>query len=234
MRMGAMTSADGALLNEIGARRPLPDDTITLAATNQTANSINAKALAALPGKVKIAKANIDGEFGMQVPAEEELELKPGARVMFLRNDSFQDGSRWVNGTLGTVIKIDGAVHVATDEYPDDPVEVRPVVWEKIQYTYDQISNTVEADVHATFEQFPLRLAWAVTIHKSQGQTLDSAILDFGRGAFADGQAYVAFSRIRTLDGVYLSRELKPSDIRVDARVVSFMRTAKDNDRLID
>ena len=234
MRMGAMTSADGALLNEIGARRPLPDDAITLASTNQTANSINAKALAALPGKVKIAKANIDGDFGMQVPAEEELELKPGARVMFLRNDSFQDGSRWVNGTLGTVIKVDGAVHVATDEYPDEPVEVRPVVWEKIQYTYDQISNTVEADIHATFEQFPLRLAWAVTIHKSQGQTLDSAILDFGRGAFADGQAYVAFSRIRTLDGVYLSRELRPSDIRVDARVVSFMRTAKDNDRLID
>jgi ATP-dependent exoDNAse (exonuclease V) alpha subunit len=107
-------------------------------------------------------------------------------------------------------------------------------VWEKIQYTYDADKNVVEADIQATFEQFPLRLAWAVTIHKSQGQTLDSAILDFGRGTFADGQAYVAFSRIRTLDGIYLSRELKPSDIRVDARVVSFMKTAKDNDRLID
>jgi ATP-dependent exoDNAse (exonuclease V) alpha subunit len=153
---------------------------------------------------------------------------------MFLRNDSAMDGGRWVNGTLGTVIKVDGVVHVATDDLPDEPVEVKPVVWEKIQYTYDTDKNVVEADIQATFEQFPLRLAWAVTIHKSQGQTLDSAILDFGRGTFADGQAYVAFSRIRTLDGIYLSRELKPSDIRVDARVVSFMKTAKDNDRLID
>lgn len=233
MRMGRMTSEDGAMLNEVGARRPLPPDVITLAATNHTANSINAKALAALPGSVKVAKANIDGEFGAQFPAEEELELKPGARVMFLRNDSAMDGGRWVNGTLGTVVRVDGVVHVATDDFPDETVEVKPVVWEKIQYTYDQLKNTVEADIQATFEQFPLRLAWAVTIHKSQGQTLDSAILDFGRGAFADGQAYVAFSRIRTLDGVYLSRELRPSDIKVDPRVVSFMKTAKDNDWLI-
>lgn len=234
MRMGHMTADDGALLNEIGARRPLPEGVITLSATNHSANTINARELASLPGKTKIARANIDGEFGGQLPAEEELELKPGARVMFLRNDSSMDGARWVNGTLGTVVKVDGVVHVATDEFPDDTVEVKPVVWEKIQYTYDPDKNVVEADVQATFEQFPLRLAWAVTIHKSQGQTLDSAILDFGRGAFADGQAYVAFSRIRSLDGVYLSREIRPSDIQVNQRVVSFMRTAKDNDRLID
>ena len=234
MRMGNMTADDGAMLNEIGARRPLPEGVITLAATNHTANTINARELAALPGKVKVAKANIDGEFGGVLPAEDELELKPGARVMFLRNDSLMDGGRWVNGTLGTVVKVDGVVHVATDDFPGETVEVKPVVWEKIQYTYDPDKNVVDADVQATFEQFPLRLAWAVTIHKSQGQTLDSAILDFGRGAFADGQAYVAFSRIRSLDGVYLSRQIKPSDIQVNQRVVSFMRTAKDNDRLID
>lgn len=234
MRGGNMTSDDGALLNEIGARRPLPEEIITLSATNQTANEINARALAALPGKAKIAKANIDGDFGMQMPAEEQLELKPGARVMFLRNDSGMDGSRWVNGSMGTVVKVDGMVHVDLDDVPGgDPVEVKPVVWEKIQYTYDPDKNVVDADVQATFEQFPLRLAWAVTIHKSQGQTLDRAVLDFGRGAFADGQAYVAFSRIRTLDGLYLSRTLRPTDIRVDQRVVSFMRTAKDNDYLI-
>lgn len=234
MRMGHMTPEDGAMLNDIGARRPLPEGVITLAATNHTANTINARELAALPGKVKVAKANIDGEFGGVLPAEDELELKPGARVMFLRNDSLMDGGRWVNGTLGTVVKVDGVVHVATDDFPGETVEVKPVVWEKIQYTYDPDKNVVDADVQATFEQFPLRLAWAVTIHKSQGQTLDSAILDFGRGAFADGQAYVAFSRIRSLDGVYLSRQIKPSDIQVNRRVVDFMRTAKDNDRLID
>jgi ATP-dependent exoDNAse (exonuclease V) alpha subunit len=232
MRNGQMTSTDGAVLNDIGARRPVPEGTVTLATTNVSANSINAKALKELPGKVKVARAIIDGDFGGQLPAEEELELKPGARVMFLRNDSIADGSRWVNGSVGTVVKVDGAVHVALDTDPSSSVEVQPVQWEKIQYTYDPEANSVEADVMATFAQYPLRLAWAVTIHKSQGQTLDSAVLDFGRGAFANGQAYVAFSRIRTLDGVFLSRTLQPTDIQVDRRVVDFMRTAKDNDFL--
>jgi ATP-dependent exoDNAse (exonuclease V) alpha subunit len=232
MRNGAMTSTDGAVLNDIGARRPIPEGTVTLSTTNASANSINAKALRDLPGKSVTAAAIIEGDFGGQLPAEEELELKPGARVMFLRNDSAVDGSRWVNGTVGTVVKIDAAVHVALDSDPRNTVEVQPVQWEKIQYTYDPDTNRVEEDIMATFAQFPLRLAWAVTIHKSQGQTLDSAVLDFGRGAFANGQAYVAFSRIRTLDGVFLSRTLQPSDIQVDRRVVDFMRTAKDNDFL--
>jgi ATP-dependent DNA helicase PIF1 len=232
MRNGAMTSADGAVLNDIGARRPIPEGTVTLSTTNASANSINAKALRDLPGRSVTAAAIIEGDFGGQLPAEEALELKPGARVMFLRNDSATEGSRWVNGTVGTVVKIDAAVHVALDSDPRNTVEVQPVQWEKIQYTYDPDTNRVEEDVMATFAQFPLRLAWAVTIHKSQGQTLESAVLDFGRGAFANGQAYVAFSRIRTLDGVFLSRTLQPSDIQVDRRVVEFMRTAKDNDFL--
>lgn len=232
MRNGAMTSTDGAALNDTGARRPIPEGTVTLSTTNASANSINARALRDLPGKTVTAEAIIEGDFGGQLPAEQALELKPGARVMFLRNDSAMDGSRWVNGTVGTVVKIDAAVHVALDSDPRNTVEVQPVQWEKIQYTYDPDTNRVEEDIMATFAQFPLRLAWAVTIHKSQGQTLDSAVLDFGRGAFANGQAYVAFSRIRTLDGVYLSRTLQPSDIQVDRRVVDFMRTAHDNDFL--
>jgi ATP-dependent exoDNAse (exonuclease V) alpha subunit len=233
MRNGAMTSTDGAVLNDIGARRPIPEGTVTLSTTNASANGINAKALRDLPGKTVTAAAIIEGDFGGQLPAEEELELKPGARVMFLRNDSATEGSRWVNGTVGRVVKIDAAVHVALDSDPRNTVEVQPVQWEKIQYTYDPDTNRVEEDIMATFAQFPLRLAWAVTIHKSQGQTLDSAVLDFGRGAFANGQAYVAFSRIRTLDGVFLSRTLQPTDIQVDRRVVEFMRTAKDNDFLV-
>lgn len=232
MRNGAMTSTDGAVLNDTGARRPIPEGTVTLSTTNASANSINARALRDLPGKTVTAAAIIEGDFGGQLPAEEALELKPGARVMFLRNDSAMDGSRWVNGSVGTVVKVDAAVHVALDSDPRNTVEVQPVLWEKIQYTYDPDTNRVEEDIMATFAQFPLRLAWAVTIHKSQGQTLDSAVLDFGRGAFANGQAYVAFSRIRTLDGVFLSRTLQPSDIQVDRRVVEFMRTAKDNDFL--
>lgn len=223
MRNGTMHADDAARINSIGARRPVPEDTITLAITNNIVTSLNGSALTGLTGTTKTANARVEGDFGKQTPADENLELKPGARVMFLRNDS--DG-RWVNGTLGTVIKIDDAVHVATDDAPHAAHKVEPVLWEKIQYTYDPEERKVEQTVIATFEQFPVRLAWAVTIHKSQGKTLDSALIDLGNGAFADGQTYVAFSRIKTLDGVYLSRPLRPSDVRVDRRVVEFMRNA--------
>lgn len=232
MRYGNTTREDGESLNAIGLRLPVPEGLITLAATNAKADAINSRELKNLPGKEKIAAANIDGEFGNSPPAEAELRLKPGARVMFLRNDSPADGSRWVNGTLGTVVKVDGKVHVAIDGDVDNIVEVMPVLWEKIGYHYDPVDNTVESEVLATFEQFPLRLAWAVTIHKSQGQTLDAAVIDLGGGAFANGQTYVAFSRIRSLEGVYLSRELRAGDVQVDARVSDFMKTAKDNDFL--
>lgn len=223
MRNGTMHADDAARINSIGARRPVPDETITLAITNNIVTSINGSALSGLSGTTKTASAIVDGDFGKQTPADEQLDLKPGARVMFLRNDA--DG-RWVNGTLGTVEKIDGAVHVSTDDAPHVTHKVEPVLWEKIQYTYDPEERKVEQNVVATFEQFPVRLAWAVTIHKSQGKTLDSALIDLGNGAFADGQTYVAFSRIRTLDGVYLSRPLRPSDVRVDSRVVEFMKNA--------
>ena len=180
-----------------------------------------------LAGETKVAAANVDGDFPAGwFPADEELKLKIGAQVMFLRNDS--DG-RWVNGTVGHVTRIGKTVHVDVD---GEEHEVLPAVWERHRYDYDPDTKTIEREVIAEFTQFPLRLAWAVTIHKSQGQTLDAAVIDLGGGAFANGQTYVAFSRIRTLEGVYLSRELRASDVQVDARVADFMKTAKDNDFL--
>ena len=170
------------------------------------------------------AKAEINGEFaGRAYPADEALELKLGARVMFLRNDTSDNGNRWVNGSVGTVTRIAATVFV---EVEGETHEVRPVAWEKFRYTYSPLTKSLRKDVVAEFHQFPLRLAWAVTVHKSQGKTYDRAIVDLGNRAFAPGQTYVALSRISDLDGLYLTRPLRPSDIIVDEHVVRFMSRA--------
>ncbi|MES2093336.1 MAG: AAA family ATPase [Actinomycetota bacterium] len=225
VRHGMVTAEIARRLNETGARPAPSDGTITLATRNDTANRINAAALARLPGAVKTAKADVTGDFGgRSFPADESLQLKVGARVMFLRNDSGgEGGQRWVNGTVGTVTKIASTVFVEVD---GEVHEVQPSIWEKFKYTYSASTKTLKKDIVAEFTQFPLRLAWAVTIHKSQGKTYDRAIVDLGSGTFSAGQTYVALSRLTELDGLYLSRPLRPSDIRVDPHVERFMSGA--------
>jgi ATP-dependent DNA helicase PIF1 len=221
VRHGMVTAEIAQRLNETGARPAPTDDAITLATRNDTVNRINALALKQLSGKVRTAKAEISGEFGGRAyPADESLELKVGARVMFLRNDPDQ---RWVNGTVGTVTKIAATVFV---EVEGEQHEVQPAVWEKYKYSYSSSTKQLKRDIVAEFTQFPLRLAWAVTIHKSQGKTYDRAIVDLGQRSFAPGQTYVALSRITALEGLYLSRPLRPSDIIVDENVMRFMSRA--------
>jgi ATP-dependent DNA helicase PIF1 len=222
VRHGMVTAEIAGRLNETGARAAPTDGTITLATRNDTVNRINAAALARLPGAVKTAKADVTGEFsGRSFPADESLQLKVGARVMFLRNDSVgEGGQRWVNGTVGTVRKISSTVFVEVD---GEVHEVQPAIWEKFKYSYSASTKTLKKDIVAEFTQFPLRLAWAVTIHKSQGKTYDRAIVDLGSGTFSAGQTYVALSRLTELEGLYLSRPLRPSDIRVDPDVQRFM-----------
>lgn len=218
VRHGSVTAEIAERLNTMGARTPPTEGVITLATTNATVNRINATALARLPGRTLTAKAEISGDFGGRAyPADEELELKVGAQVMFLRNDPDQ---RWVNGSVGTVVKIDSTVYVELD---GERHEVQPSVWDKYRYSYSAATKELKKEVVAEFTQFPLRLAWAVTIHKSQGKTYESAIVDLGQRSFAPGQTYVALSRISTIDGLYLSRPLRPSDVIVDEHVQRFM-----------
>lgn len=223
VRHGTVDNEVGGRLNAAGERPiPLDENIITLAARNDIVTRINAQRLAALEGRLLTARAEVNGEFGKSAfPADEALELKVGAQVMFLRNDANgPDGQRWVNGTIGTVTKIATNVFVEVD---GEVHEVEPVVWEKYRYTYSASTKQLRREIAAEFTQFPLRLAWAVTIHKSQGKTYDRAIIDLGPRAFSPGQTYVALSRLTTLDGLYLARPLRPSDVIVDADVARFM-----------
>jgi ATP-dependent DNA helicase PIF1 len=231
VRHGIVTADIAEALNTMGARTPPPPvegepPIITLATRNDIVNRINQRHLDALPGPVQTARAEISGDFGRgdgNYPADPSLQLKVGAQVMFLRNDTGAEG-RWVNGTIGEVAKIGSGV--VTVEIAGESHEVRPATWERYRYRYSPATKTLQKDVVAEFTQFPLRLAWAVTIHKSQGKTYDSAIVDLGPRSFAPGQTYVALSRITALEGLYLTRPLRPSDIIVDPRVREFMAGA--------
>ncbi|MBO1902788.1 AAA family ATPase [Leucobacter weissii] len=223
VRHGEVTEDMAEDLNAAGAR-PAPREVLTLATTNATVTRLNQQRLAEITGDSLRAVAEVNGEFRENAyPADEVLELKPGAQVMFLRNDP--DG-RWVNGTIGRVSRVAGTVWVDVDGAGGgtEEFEVEPTVWERYRYRYDAESKKLEKEVVAEFEQFPLRLAWAVTIHKSQGHTYDAAVVDLGPRAFSAGQSYVALSRVRSLDGLYLRRPLQPADVIVDPNVVRFMR----------
>jgi ATP-dependent DNA helicase PIF1 len=221
IRDGEVTEDDLQVLNERAhAIRTLGegDAFVILTPTNAAAQRINMAYLEALPGAVKPYEAGITGEFGGAAhPTDATLLLKPGAKVILLRNDP---DKRWVNGTVARVaqleekrvwIEIDGNVH-----------EIEQVSWEARRYAFDQAAEKIVENVTGTFRQFPLRLAWALTIHKSQGLTLDRVYIDLGRGTFAHGQAYVALSRCRSLDGLALARPLRPSDILFDRSAMAY------------
>lgn len=188
---------------------------VVLTPTNEQAFRINTQRLAALPGRETAFDGAVKGEFDPRLfPTESPLLLKTGARVMMIRNDP---GGRFVNGTLGEVESVEGgAVRVRIGE---EVVRVDPVDWERVKYVYDEKEKAIGQEVIGAFKQLPLRLAWAMTVHKSQGLTLDKLYVDMGRGMFAHGQAYVALSRARALDGLWLSRALRPSDLVRDPRV---------------
>ena len=194
---------------------------VTLTATNARADSINLRHLSQLREPPRVYKASKSGNFERDFPTDPILTLRPGAQVMFVKN-----GKEWSNGTVGRVAEVlEDKVTVVLES--GTVLSVGPEKWEKTRYTWDSSSSRIGKEVVGEFVQIPLRLAWAVTIHKSQGLTLDSVIVDLDRPAFAHGQVYVALSRCRTLEGMSLVRPIRPQDIVVHPRVDEFEASAK-------
>jgi len=195
--------------------------TVVLTSTNAAADEINQRRLSALPGAVSRYAGFSQGSFGEKdMPTSDSLLLAPGARVMFVAND--MEG-RYVNGTVGTV-KACGKAAVTVETDDGEEIDAGPHQWTVYRSVYDQKAKGLAQEKVGSFTQIPLRLAWAVTIHKSQGKTFDRVHVDLGRGAFASGQTYVALSRARSLDGITLARPVEPRHLLVDASVVDFFR----------
>ena len=197
------------------------DGTIRLTTHNATANRYNEERMDALKGVRFSYKAEVTGTFPeSSYPAEEKLVLKKGCQVMFLKNDS--QGSRYYNGKLGVISAID-AEHIRVRGIDDgEEIEVEPDVWTNARYVIDKETKEIREEIEGEFRQYPLRLAWAITVHKSQGLTFDRAVLDVN-AAFAAGQVYVALSRCRSLEGLVLTAPLLPSSVRTDALVTDYM-----------
>lgn len=214
--------------------RPAEDEPyITLSSHNRMADTINQERLNALPGTLRKVNAIVKDDFQKGAfPTEEMLPLKIGAQVMFIKNDSGED-RKYYNGKIGVVKEIDLVKDSVTVEFTDgsDEVTVKREIWENIKYDYNKGEDKIEEKVLGTFSQFPLRLAWAITIHKSQGLTFDRAVIDAGT-SFAAGQVYVALSRLRRLDGLVLRSKITPMAIRTDAQVVRFMDNLPDEEFL--
>lgn len=201
-----------------------PKDTIyiTLATTNDIVDKINDTKLAEIESKEYIYNAVITGKMNENsYPTSSELRLKVGAQIMMVKNDPKY---RWYNGSLGIITELSEnyiKVRLDSGEYSIGTVE-----WKNYDFVYNEENRIIEREEIGKFEQFPVKIAWAVTIHKSQGKTFDNVLIDFGIGAFDYGQVYVALSRCRSLDGIYLKKPLKRSDIKVNQDVIEYIKNA--------
>jgi len=199
---------------------------IVLTTTNALADKVNNQRLQSLTGFPKIYQGVLSGEFERKsLPTPEILELKTGAQVMMLSNDP---DKRWVNGSLGKITAIivdtEGDDVIMVELENGTEIDVKKHTWEIYQYYFDEVNNSLGSKVIGYFTQYPLKLAWAVTIHKSQGQTFDRVIIDVGWGTFSHGQMYVALSRCTTLEGIVLKQPLTQRHILMDDRVIKFMK----------
>jgi len=198
---------------------PKKEKFIYLMTTNADANKVNLNELEKLPETPLSFFAKTTGKVERNhFVTDQELVIKEGAQVMFVNNDSIR---RWVNGTIGTVIEVDGFEEELIVDIDGEEVIVGTHTWDISKYVYNK--SKLEREQIGTITQFPIKLAWAITIHKSQGKTFDRVIVDLGRGSFAHGQTYVALSRCRTLEGTVLKRPIRPQDIRLDYKVQQFI-----------
>ena len=206
---------------------------ITLTTHNYQAQELNDSKLRQLPAKQHSFKAEVSGEFPeYSYPTDFDLLLKKDAQVMFVKNDSSGE-KLYFNGKIGRVVDIDDEVVYVQCPGEDDAIEVAPVEWQNMKYSVNEETKEIEENVAGTFRQYPLKLAWAITIHKSQGLTFEKAIID-ARAAFAHGQVYVALSRCKTLEGLVLSSQIGPQSVRSDSTILDFVQNIEENPTKIE